>query len=275
MNTFEAPLAISLDRIRPLPGVVLDLLRSLDDEQANFASLAKRIGQDPVLSARVLRVVNSPFYGMAGGIDNLAEAVMVLGFSAIRSMTLAASLAARFGMKPIDGVEPLRIWEHSFTCALVAQRLAPIAGLSPDTTFTAGLLHDIGIIAIVSLAPERYAELLQVGADRAEVERRLFGAGHDEIGARLLGAWRLPKSIVEAVRWHHTPGRTDSRLVDLIHIADLTAHERVDIGLSRDKGEHTQAALGRLGLEWGACTEAIGSVDEQVEALVRLLKEAP
>ncbi len=278
MNATGLPFAISLEKIRPLPGVVLELLHSLDNEGANHALLARKIGQDPALSVRVLRVVNSPFYGMAGRIDNLSEAVMVLGFSAIRSLTLAASLASRFGMKPVGGIEPLRIWEHSFTCALVAQRLAPMARLSPDSGYTAGLLHDIGVIAIVSQAPERYAELVHAGPDctgRTVAERRLFGAGHDEIGSRLLAAWRLPKSIVDTVRWHHEPERIDSRLVDLVHVADLMAQEHARTGLPRDKGMHADAALARLGLEWGACVEAVGTIDEQVEALVRMLRETP
>ena len=276
MSSAETPFAISLDKIPPLPGVVLELLQSLDDCNANFNALAKKIGQDPALSARVLRVVNSPFYGLAGRVGNLSEAVMVLGFSAIRSLTLAASLTARFSLRPVAGMDPLRLWEHSFTCALAAQRLAPAAGLSPDTAFTAGLLHDIGIMAILVQVPERFAELLNACPDcaaRAVAERERFGASHDEIGARLLAAWRLPQPIVSAVRWHHEPAQVDERLVDLVHVADLVAHERAGIGLPAPRGDVVEAALARLGLDWRGCGEALGAIGEQVEAMVRLLRE--
>jgi putative nucleotidyltransferase with HDIG domain len=276
MNSPKPKFVIALDKIPPLPGVVLELLRSLDDGNANFNLLARKIGQDPALSARALRVVNSPFYGLSGRIDNLSEAVMVLGFSAIRNLTLAASMTARFSLKPVAGMEPLRIWEHSFTCALAAQRLALLTGLSPDTAFTAGLLHDIGIMAILVQVPEHYLGLVNACPDcaaRAVVEQELFGAGHDELGARLLAAWRLPPAIVEAVRWHHEPAQVDIRLVDLVHVADLVAHERAGIGLPLARGEVTEAALGRLGLDWRACGEALGSIGEQVEELVRLLRE--
>lgn len=84
------PRAITLEKIPPLPAAVWELMRSLDDGNANFAALAKRIGQDPALTARVLRVVNSPFYGLSGRVGSLSEAVMVLGFSAIRNMAMAS-----------------------------------------------------------------------------------------------------------------------------------------------------------------------------------------
>jgi putative nucleotidyltransferase with HDIG domain len=271
-----AQFAVSLAKIPPLPGVVLELMQSLDDGNANFAALAKKIGQDPALTARVLRVVNSPFYGLAGRVGNLSEAVMVLGFSAIRSLTLAASLTTRFSLKPVAGMDPLRIWEHSFTCALAAQRLAAPAGLSPDIAFTAGLLHDIGIMAIFVQAPERFAELLDACPDcaaRTVAEADLFGAGHDELGARLLAAWRLPAAIIEAVRWHHDPAQTDSRLADLVHIADLVAHERAGIGLPCGRGEPSDAALARLGLDWRACDEALDSIGEPVQALMHTMRE--
>lgn len=276
MSAPTAKFAVSLAKIPPLPGVVLELMQSLDDGNANFTALAKKIGQDPALAARVLRVVNSPFYGLAGRVGNLSEAVMVLGFSAIRSLTLAASLTARFSLKPVAGIDPLRIWEHSFTCALAAQRLAVPAGLSPDSAFTAGLLHDIGIMAIFVQMPERFAELLAACPDcaaRTTAEAELFGAGHDELGARLLAAWRLPAAIVDAVRWHHDPSRVDSRLVDLVHIADLVAHERAGIGLPAPRGEPSEAALARLGLDWRACGEACESIGEQVQALIHTMRE--
>jgi len=277
MTPADPQSAISLAKIPPLPGVVLELLQSLDDGNANFNALAKKIGQDPALSARVLRVVNSPFYGLAGRVGSLSEAVMVLGFSAIRSLTLAASLTARFSLKPVAGMDPLLIWEHSFTCALAAQRLAAPAGQSPDTAFTTGLLHDVGIMAILVQAPDRYARLIEDCPDcdsRTAGEREAFGAGHDELGARLLAAWRLPAPIVEAVRWHHDPAQCDSRLADLVHVADLVAHERAGFGLPRAPAAITEAALARLGLDWRACGDVLGSIGDQVEALMHTMREA-
>lgn len=268
--------AITLDRIPPLPGVVQELLRSFNGSTANFRALATSIGHDPALSARVLRVVNSPFYGMSGRIGSLNEAVMVLGFSAIRSLSVAASLAARLNVRAAESRNPLRIWEHSFACALAAQRLALPAGLSADIAFTSGLLHDIGLIAVAVQAPERFSTLLETcsdGVTRANTERELFGMPHEELGARLLAAWRLPTAIVNAVRWHHSPEAAEDRMADLVHIADLVAHERAGFGMPRQPRAPAEAALARLGLDWRICGEALASLNEEMAAFMQLLGE--
>lgn len=159
---------------------------------------------------------------------------------------------------------------------MAAQSVARLVGESPDTAFTAGLLHDIGIIAILAQAPECYAELISV-ADcdiaRDDTEKRLFGTTHGDLGACLLATWRLPEGIVNAVRWHHDPARGGEALGDLLFVADLIAHERASISLPDPDPGRTEEALARLQLDWKACSEVLQSLDAQVAAMTQMLKD--
>lgn len=267
----------ALDKVPPLPGVVLALLTSLEDEDINTTALAKKIGQDPALSARVLKVVNSPFYGVTGQVASLPEAVMVLGFSSVRSLALAASLTGGFPMHAQGGADPRRLWRHSFCCALCAQALAAPARLDAEAAFTAGLLHDIGRIALLASFPERFAAVLaerkRQECDLETAELAALGFSHAAFGARLLDRWRLPATLVKAVEFHHQPDtEPTSRLTDLVNVADHFAHA---IGHDRLEqlvaaGEPNGAFL-RLGLTRAQCGETLAAMHEQLEALSLVL----
>lgn len=267
----------SLDKVPPLPGAVLELLRSLNDEDINTAGLAKKIGQDPALSARVLKVVNSPFYGLAGQVSSLPEAVMVLGFSSVRNLAMAASLTGGFPMHAQGGADPRRLWRHSFCCALSAQALAPPARVDAEAAFTAGLLHDIGRVALLAAFPERFAAVLeahkQEGVDFNAAELAVLGFSHAAFGARLLERWRLPATLVHAVEFHHQPDtEPTSRLTDLVNVADHFSH-----AIEHDRLEQLvtaaepNGAFIRLGLTRTQCGEELATLHEQLEAVSLVL----
>lgn len=266
----------TLDKVPPIAGAVMDLLRSLDDENLNATSLAKKIGRDPVLSARVLKIVNSPFYGVAGQVASLQEAVMVLGFSNVRRLALAVSLNGSFPVRGQGEVDPRRIWRHSFCVALCAQALAPLCRIEAESSFTAGLLHDIGRIALLSVDPQRFAAVL---ADRAQypdlsaAEAALLGFTHAEFGARLLERWRLPNILIRAVEFHHLPDTAPtSPLTDLIYLADQLAHAIADNKLESAVSTDTpNNAVIRLGLTRVQSIEALVPVPAQIEALAAVL----
>lgn len=266
----------TLDRVPAVAGTVMDLLRSLDDENIDAAGLAKKIGHDPVLSARVLKIVNSPFYGIAGQVASLQEAVMVLGFSSVRRLALAVSLNHSFPLKSAGGADPRRLWRHSFCVALCAQALARMVRVEADMAFTAGLLHDIGRIALLSAEPERFAAALAARPrldSLGAAEREVFGFDHAEFGARLLARWRLPAAIVRAAECHHRPDAAPTApLTDLISLANDLAHT-----ISRDtlatlvQAAAASNAVVRLGISKVQCIEALAPVPEQAEALAAVL----
>jgi putative nucleotidyltransferase with HDIG domain len=281
VNDMEAtaphPPMPALDKVPPLPGAVLELLRSLDDEDINTAALAKKIGQDPLLSARVLKIVNSPFYGVTGLVASLPEAVMVLGFSNLRSLAMAASLTAGFPMHGQGDADPRRLWRHSFCCALCAQALAQTAKVDAGQAFTAGLLHDIGRIALLAAFPERFAAVLEtsrqqgIGFDAAE--QATLGFSHAAFGARLLERWRLPAMLAHAVEFHHAPDTEPTRrLTDLVCAADIFAHGIVRGDLEQMiSSTDPNGAFIRIGLTRAQCPGLLSKVPEQLEALAATL----
>lgn len=267
----------TLDKVPPIAGAVMELLRSLDDENLDAAHLAKKIGHDPVLSARVLKIVNSPFYGVAGQVSSLQEAVMVLGFSSVRRLALAVSLNGSFPARGIGEADPRRLWRHSFSVALCAQALARLVRVDAESAFTAGLLHDIGRIALLSVEPARFAAVLAARADHPDLdaaETAVLGFTHAEFGARLLDRWHLPNSLVRAVEFHHQPDTAPtSPLTDLTHMADHLAHAMADNTLEQlvTAGTPNNAVI-RLGLTRVQCIEALAPVPEQVETLAAIME---
>lgn len=277
--TTATPLPLTqatLDKVPPIAGAVMELLRSLDDENLDAVHLARKIGHDPVLTARVLKIVNSPFYGVAGKVASLQEAVMVLGFSNVRRLALAVSLNGSFPARGHGAADPRRTWRHSFCVALCAQALAPLCRVDPESAFTAGLLHDIGRIALLSVDPERFAAVLAERAHYADLsaaETALLGFTHAEFGARLLERWRLPGILVRAVEFHHQPD-TDptAALTDLTYIADQLSHALADNALEATVTSAAPNNAGiRLGLTRVQCIEALAPVPAQIEALAAVL----
>lgn len=266
----------TLDKVPPIAGAVMELLRSLDDEDLDAAHLAKKIGRDPVLSARVLKIVNSPFYGVAGKVASLQEAVMVLGFSSVRRLALAVSLNGSFPARGEGEADPRRLWRHSFCVALCAQALARLVRVDAESAFTAGLLHDIGRIALLSVEPARFAAVLEARprhADFEAAETAVLGFTHAEFGARLLERWHLPGVLVRAVEFHHLPDTAPTGpLTDLTNLADNLAHAIADNALETlVTSSAPNNAVIRLGLTRVQCIEALVAVPDQVEALTAAL----
>jgi HD-like signal output (HDOD) protein len=140
--------ALIRNRLEPLPAIVIELLDALENGGLAIADLAQRIGRDPRLGARILQVVNSPFYGLPRRIADIGEAVMVLGIDSVRSIVVGASLGNRMHQAASAGFDVHRLLLHSFGSALGAQRLAARAGIAASTAFTACILHDIGKLAM-------------------------------------------------------------------------------------------------------------------------------
>lgn len=257
-----------------LPGIALELLRALDDEALDTKAVARRIGHGPVLSARVLRIANSPFYGLPGQISSLAEAVMVLGFSTVRNLALAASVSTL----PSGGESWMRsarpLWRHSFCCALCAEALAERVGVSRAQAFSAGLLHDIGLVAQLAADPQGFGfPCAARGADGVPVDMPSGDDGHAVLGARLLEEWRLPDALVRAARFHHDPdGQPADRLTQLVCLADVCTHlVHSEAPAPWNEPETSRPALARLHLTAVQCRPLLQGVPAALEALSALL----
>lgn len=224
-----------LTTLASLPDVCFRLNELMDDPRCSTANFAAVVSSDPALAARVLKVANSSFYGYRASIDTLPRAVMVVGMIGLRDIAWATSAVSTFAALPPRLVDMGTFWRHSVYSALVARLLAAKCRVqNKERIFLAGLLHDIGRLALYQVLPEQMAEVMEQSKTLDEpalvTERRILGFDHAAVGAELMQQWRLPNGVAEAVGFHHEPwlakeGRTETSLVHLAnHIADCASH---------------------------------------------------
>lgn len=192
-----------------LPEVCLRIQQLADDPHADMNEFARLVAQDPALTTRLLKLVNSAYYGFPGRIDTLSRAINLVGIAELRNLTLAMAAMDVFGGLENERFDMLRFWRHSVYCALAARFLAKRARvLHAERLFIAGLLHDVGRLLIFSLLPEPSARVLQrmnTGEDVCAAEQAVLTFDHAQVGYELLSLWQLPKELCVAVGCHHAP----------------------------------------------------------------------
>lgn len=214
-------------RLVSLPEVCIRVNEMLDDPHASAADFGKVIGQDTGLTARLLKIVNSSFYGFPSRIETVSRAVTVIGLRELRGLVLAASAVETFSRIPTDVLNMVRFWRHSVYTGVVAQALAEQANvLHSERLFVAGLLHDIGKLILGHRLPQ-IARTIQQRLQAAEqpdflIERELLGFDHAAVGGELIRAWQMPASLEAAVRHHHAPAAATEFPLEaaLVHIAN-------------------------------------------------------
>jgi HD-like signal output (HDOD) protein len=247
---------------------------------ADAAEVARVVGQEPGLTARVLRVANSAFYGLPRGVATLDRAIVVLGLDAVRGVAAAACLDR--GMLRLPDASPVDLDElirHSVAAATAAQALArrhhrALAG----EAFIGGLLHDFGVIVQLRLNPGGVAGLAAAlraapGSPRAALELEHVGVSHGECAATVFEAWNLPGSLVDSARRHHDAGTPDP-LTALVHLGD---HVAVAAGIAfagETAADPPGDALAALGLEEADLATAADGLPGRVAELQRALAAA-
>lgn len=222
-------IALKLQQLAPLPRAVSELLASFAKEDVDVDNLARQISHDQAITARVLRVANSSFYGLQKKVATIQEAVVVLGFRAMRSMVLAVGMNGAFHGDQCRGFDADLYQRHCVGAGLAAWALADMAGCNRDLAFTAGLLHDIGQLALASNFPVEYARAMEYQRRHdcftVVAEREVLGVDHGQVGGMLAETWHFPESLFQAVAQHHDPASAEAdSMANLIHVADVTAH---------------------------------------------------
>lgn len=205
-----------LNRLSSLSPAVQAILPRLGDDTFDVNELGHMVSRDPILAARVLRLANSPFYGLSRQVGSLQEATLVLGFSNLRGVVLSAGLIGTFS----DSEAVTR----SLATAAAARSLARSMKQDESLAFTAGLLHNLGALLLGQFSPDHWQALASESAETANArllkERQVFGFDHCELGAEIAGDWRFPDAIQMAIRSHpHPPDEPAEKLTDLIHAA--------------------------------------------------------
>jgi len=249
-----------------LPGVISKLTSLAENNKASVNEMARVVSSDQVLSAKVLRLVNSPFYGFSGRVSTISNALILLGVNVIKSLAISSSI---FEMMEKNTVG---LWEHSLGVGVAANIIAKKLQLpEPEEISTAALLHDIGKVIIKLKLEEDYEHLLALIREKdvsmLDAERELLATDHAEIGKLLAQSWFLPEKLIEPIACHHDIEQSGLHLVktSVVHIADILV-KADGFGFSGDDcvPRIQPAAWKKLDLNEGLIGEIIAELDEKL-----------
>jgi HD-like signal output (HDOD) protein len=217
-----------------VPRLFQELLQALDSPEASVEDVAKAIAADTGMTAKILQLANSAFFGVPRRIVDPRDAVLYLGFDTVRALALTIQIFTQFSSSACPAFSISRLSSHGVLTGALARQLAKSAGVArqiAEDAFMAGLLHDVGKLLLVDALPEKYGEAIRLAQTSPrtdwEAEREVFGITHAEVGTCLLWMWGLPDPVVEAVSYHHYPSRCpDQRWSPLtaVHLADILSH---------------------------------------------------
>jgi putative nucleotidyltransferase with HDIG domain len=225
-------LVSSVGELVTLPDVFIRINQLVESPDSTIADIAQAVSQDPAFTVRLLRVANSPLYGLTSSIDTVSKAVSIIGTGRIRNLALSTAVADSFSGLSNSLVSMENFWRHSLYCGIAAKKLAKLAGrCDVEAVFTAGLLHDIGELVIFNRRPEQAKDALMRVLDSAdelalyEAEQQVMGFDHAQVGGELAQQWQLPPMLAECIACHHDiyAAKIYPRENALIHIANILA----------------------------------------------------
>lgn len=195
-----------------LPSIYQELMQEIRSPQSSLKKVARIIGKDLAMMAKILQLVNSAFFGLRTHVSSPEQAVALLGFDAIKSLVLSTQVFRQFDRAQLPSFSLEALWQHVVLAGGYARTIAKEEGVDQrvvESAYTAALLHDLGALVLAANRPEDYAQVMDLVKTRPladwQAEREIFGADHAHVGAYLLGLWGLSEPIVEAVAYHHHP----------------------------------------------------------------------
>jgi putative nucleotidyltransferase with HDIG domain len=270
-------IAIDLNDLPSLPAVVMELLGSIDKEDIDISVLAKKVSYDQALTAKTLRLANSSLYSLQVKVTTIQQAITFLGFQTTRNLITAVAVTGCFPSGLCPGFDDKAFWRHSIATAACARVLARRMRFNQDYAFTAGLLHDIGRLVLVSTRPGRYQHALELRAERdcelLEAEREVLGVDHVAAGVALAEHWNFSDTMRQAIACHHAPETPGAGfLATIVHVANAIVHA---LDLAREKEELvpvvSSVAWTALGLSEESYLHAFRETELQFEEMSAIL----
>jgi len=219
----------SVQDLPSLPAVVMELLGSIEQDDIDISVLAKKVSYDQALTAKTLRLANSSSFGLQVKVTTIQQAITYLGFQTTRNLITAAAVTGCFSSGRCPGFDDKAFWRHSIAVAACARALARRMRFNQDYAFTAGLLHDIGRLVLVTAAPQAYAEVvewrLRHDGGWQDAECAVLGVDHVEAGVALAGHWNFSDTMRQAIAFHHAPDTPGAGfLAAIVHVANAIVH---------------------------------------------------
>jgi putative nucleotidyltransferase with HDIG domain len=260
-----------------MPGTAVRLLALIDNPAMRVSQIEQILRQDPGLTANVLRLANSAYFGIPSKVGSIRQAVILLGLKRLIQMVIAACVSAIMD-KSVPGYDlpPGELWRHSIAVSVAAEGLVKELNVdAAEEIFTAALLHDVGKLVLGEFVQDEYQQIetaVSQGISFEMAEKIVLGTNHADIGARILTNWSLPQEIVNAVQFHHAPedAQQTNTMLDIVHVANFISM-MIGIGIGRDGLHHQPSAevTERLGLE----PENLEKVASQTMQWVKELSE--
>ncbi len=259
----------------PTPPIVFQQIQKvINDENCSAAMVAAILAEDPAMSVKVLKLTNSAFYGLSREVNSVKQAVVIVGLQAIKNLVLSASVLDMFKGKNIDQEAQEKFWRHSlatgFCCRILSRDLQSRGIVDQDTAFSAGLLHDLGKVVFSCFLEKEYIQIQDALKENPEstefeLENKLLGYNHAQIGGFLSVLWKLPQKLGEAISYHHNPEelKDENLLVYLVHISNYIAK----------KTFYSLDEQGLIGTIDPQILEKLDISEEKMEEFSELLKE--
>lgn len=224
-------LTAKIDVLPTLPAIVNQVLFVTANPESSVQDLLAIIETDPSMTAKVLKMANSAFYSRTRKVATLHQALITIGFDEVRNLVLSIAVFNNFSaLTKVRGFDPYEFWRHSFTAGIAAKMIAGGLHLQASDLFVAGLIHDIGKLALLIASPDAYTKIMKMtgncGLEHLAAEKHVLGINHAQIGSRLVNKWMFPDSLVVATGYHHEPGQANSQEVYplVVHLSDCLSH---------------------------------------------------
>ena len=229
-----------VDAFPILPGATTKLLSLINDPDASVAEIEEILRMDPGLTANVLKLSNSAYFGFPSEIGSVHKAIVLLGAKRLMQLVMTSCVNSVMN-KPVPGYDlpPGEMWRHSIAVSVAAEGLIKELNTpEADEIFTAALLHDVGKLVLGEFVKDdikKIEKIVSKDVSFEAAEQIVFGTDHAQIGAKILESWSLPAEIVSAVRWHHDPDAADetSTLIDIVHVSNVLCL-MIGIGAGRE-----------------------------------------
>ena len=259
-----------IDRLPSIPELYFELVEVMQNPEAGIAQIGTIIAKDMAMTAKILKLVNSAFFGLQQHVATPGEATNYLGLDTIRALVLSLHAFEQFEAVNIPGFSVEALWSHSLETAALAKLIAALEGMDKsivDQAFVAGMLHDLGKLVLAANFAPQFGEVVKRAAlslnPSYQEETEVFGVSHAEVGGCLLSFWGLPVPVVEAIASHHQPYKHREQgftPLTAVHIANGLVHHRGGV-----------STLRKASLDWGYL-EALG-LQERPEQWLKELKK--
>jgi HD-like signal output (HDOD) protein len=274
-----------IDSIPAFNATLAKVIQLSRDPKSQTKDLIHTISIDPNLTAEVLKLINSAYFGLSGKVFSLSRAVVMLGINTVKNIAISSSLISTLKMRDdFLWFTSDEFWEHSLGCAVGSKMVAEhlnIRAQEREEYFIAGLLHDLGKLILVQHYPDEYSRLLDPdnagGKTRSELETEEFGLTHAELGSMMVKNWRLPEALSDTIGCHHKialSGDSYDKIKVAVHIADFECNKR-EIGIKNSAGREMldPKAYGILNIDEGKVDKLFENLEQQVKNAKVFLKQ--